>query len=245
MGTKAGRREDVRFDVPLYTQAEAARYLAMPESTFRTWARGYTRQRQGRRPVTGAPLVTYLRPANPQDPSIPFIGLAEGMFLSALRRANVPLQQIRPALELVREKLGVEHALASKRLYVVGAQLLWEVSESSDLDRDARYGARDLIVLRNGQYVFRQAVEQYLRRIEYAEDEFARRVHLPEYEVADVIADPLINFGQPFFQATGTPIEAVLSRHRAGEPIEDLAEDYGLPYDEVVEVVERHRRRAA
>jgi hypothetical protein len=44
------------------------------------------------------------------------------MFLSALRRGGMPLQQIRPAHELVRTKLGVEHALASRPLWIVGAQ---------------------------------------------------------------------------------------------------------------------------
>ena len=67
-------------------------------------------------------------------PTIPFGGLAEGMFLSTLRRPGVPMQQIRPALDLLRTRLGVEHVLASKRLYVVGAQLIWEVGTSEGLD---------------------------------------------------------------------------------------------------------------
>jgi uncharacterized protein (DUF433 family) len=237
-------QSDVRFSVPLYTQAEAARYLAMPEATFRTWAQGYVRRSAHGRAVTGEPLVTYLQPGHPGAPSIPFIGLAEGMLLSGLRRAGVPLQQIRPALDLVRDRLDVKHALASRRLYVAGAQLLWEVSETKDLDRDARHGARDLIVLRNGQYVFRAAIEHYLRRIEY-DDEYARRVVLPGYEVAQVVADPQINFGRPFFSESGAPVEAVLSRLRAGEPLAEVAEDFGLPEDQVVEAAYRAQTFAA
>jgi uncharacterized protein (DUF433 family) len=170
------------------------------------------------------------------DPSVPFVGLAEGMFLSALRKANVPLQQIRPALNLVRERLGVAHALASKRLYIVGAQLLWEVAEEGDLDPDAR---RALIVLRNGQYVFRDVVESYLKRIDYADDGYAARVELPGYEVAKVLADPTINFGRPFFASTGAPVDAVLSRLRAGESLFDVADDFDLNSDEVAEVADR------
>jgi hypothetical protein len=30
-----------KFDAPLYTQAEAARFLGQSASTFRNWARGY------------------------------------------------------------------------------------------------------------------------------------------------------------------------------------------------------------
>jgi len=174
----------------------------------------------------------------------PFIGLAEGMFLSGMRRAGVPLQQIRPALDLVRDRLGVEHALASRRLFVAGAQLLWEVSEMGGLDREARHGARDLIVLRNGQYVFRAVVEQYLRRIEY-DEEYARRVFLPEYEVAEIVTDPAVNFGSPVFAVSGAPVEAVLSRLRAGEPVVEVAEEYGVPEDHVVEAAYRAERTAA
>ncbi|MDG4790736.1 DUF433 domain-containing protein [Micromonospora sp. WMMD1102] len=245
--------DDVRFDVPLYTQAEAARYVDMPASTLRTWTQGYPRRTGQQRAVTGAhseaeviirarPVVTYLSPPHPSDPSVPFIGLAEAMFLSALRKAGVPLQQIRPALTLVQERLGVAHALASRRLYAAGAQLLWEVSEEGELDSGAR---RALIVLRDGQYVFREVIERYLKRIEYANDGYAHRVRLPAYEVARVVADPEINFGHPFFVATGAPIQAVLARIRAGEPLAEVADDFDLPADQVAEVADRANLQAA
>jgi uncharacterized protein (DUF433 family) len=235
----------LRFEIPLYAQAQAARYLAMSESTLRSWAQGYRRVSGKGRVTIGGPLITYVPPPQRGGPSIPFVGLAEGMFLSALRRAGVPMQQIRPALELVQQRLGVEHALASRKLYVVGAQLLWEISEESDLEPDARHRARDLIVLKDGQYVFRQVVEGYLRRIEYASDDYAERVYLPEFEVAAIVADPHINFGRPIFASTGTPVDAVLSRIRAGEPLTAVAEDYDLPEDQVTEAAYRAERTAA
>jgi transposase-like protein len=34
---------DIRFDVPLYTVAEAARALGVHPSTLSTWAKGYVR----------------------------------------------------------------------------------------------------------------------------------------------------------------------------------------------------------
>lgn len=254
MTSSSVRNFDVRFTVPLYSQTEAARYVDMPASTLRTWAQGFKRQRHsaktsahpgrnGQKNVTNAgPLVTRLPQANSSGPSIPFIGLAEAMFLSALRKAGVPMQQIRPALSLVQERLGVEHALASRRLYLAGAQLLWEVSTEGELDLESR---RALIVLRDGQYVFREVIERYLKRIEYANDEYANRVALPGYEVADVVADPTINFGRPFFVVTGTPVHAVLSRLRAGEPLPEVADDYDIPEDHVAEVADRAELLAA
>lgn len=229
---------DIRFTVPLYTMAEAARYLGVRASTFGTWVRGYRRKFVNRPPVTGEPLVTGVEPEVHGGPSIPFGGLAEGMFLSALRAAGVPMQQIRPALELVRTELGVEYALASKQLYVVGAQLLWEVSREDSVDDDTRHGARDLIVLRDGQYVFRSVIDQYLQRIEY-DDNYACRVHLPRYEVAEIAADPEINFGRAYFTHNGTPLYTVQGMLKAGESIEDISGDFDLPVDQVTEVAQR------
>lgn len=166
------------------------------------------------------------------------------MFLSALRRAGVPLRQIRPALDLVRTRLGVEHALASKRLYVAGAQLLWEVSTTSGVDEETRHTAQDLIVLRDGQYVFRQVIEQYLQRISY-DTEYARSLVLPRYEVAEIVADPDVNFGKPYFTHTGTPLAVVRDMLRAGETVADVAGDFGIPPDEITEFAQRERLLAA
>ena len=226
---------DMRFDSPLYTQAEAARYVDMPATTLRDWAHS-ARGRVGR------PMVTSFPSPAPRQPTVPFIGLAEAMFLSALRRAGVPMQQIRPALAMVEDRLGVAHALASRRLFVVGPQLLWEVSAEGELGADQR---RALIVLRNGQYVFREVVERYLRRIEYAADEYAARLRPPQYEVADVLIDPEINFGVPYFADSGAPLYAVLSRLRAGERISAVADDFDLPEDQVAEVADRAGLTAA
>lgn len=97
---------------------EAARYLGVPVSTFRSWVHGYERRRQGRRPVRGVFIVTTL----PRDAGVcvPFIGLAEAHALAAIRNAGVPLQRIRPALVQLSEELGIEHVLASRSLYTDG-----------------------------------------------------------------------------------------------------------------------------
>lgn len=229
--------DDLRFTVPIYTSAEAARYLDVHPDTFSTWVKGYRKEFRDRPPVHGQSLITGIEPEFRGGPSIPFIGLAEGMFLSALRRAGMPLQQIRPALDLVRSRLGIEHALASRRLFVAGAQLLWEVSTTPGVDMDARNGARDLVVLRDGQYVFRKVVERYLQLISY-DEEYARRVGLPRYEVASIVADPQINFGKPYFAHSGTPLFAVRDLLRAGETVEDVAGDFGIPVDQVTEVAQ-------
>ena len=50
-----------RFSSPLYTVAEAARYLDVPASTLATWAKGYRRAGKGRHEAARrAPQGIYL-----------------------------------------------------------------------------------------------------------------------------------------------------------------------------------------
>ncbi len=95
-----------RFRTPLYTVREAARYLDVPERTFATWAHGYRHQSTRRRMVVGLPVLTTLPKTGRRGPVIPFIGLAEGLVLTAMRRSGVPLQRIRPALAALDEQFG-------------------------------------------------------------------------------------------------------------------------------------------
>src|SRR3954447_211945 len=114
-----------KFDAPLYTLAEASRFLGLSESTFRNWSRGYHSVIQGRE-VTGKPVITAVGKLGQRGPAIPFLGLAEGYALAAIRRTGVPLQRIRPALERLNTEMGVEHALASEKLVTDGAEVLFD-----------------------------------------------------------------------------------------------------------------------
>ena len=66
--------------------------------------------------------------------------------LSAFRRAGVPLQRIRPAVDVLSREIGLEHALASEHLYTDGAEVLFDfATERSDEN------LLELVVVRTGQ----------------------------------------------------------------------------------------------
>jgi hypothetical protein len=168
-----------RFSVPLYSVSEAARYVGVPVSTFTTWGRGYVRRRPSGVDSVGIPIVTFVGDAG-EGAVVPFIGLAEGLVLAAFRRAGVPLQRVRPALQRIQDELGVEHALASRRLYTDGAEVLYDFAEESGDTPEGR-SARELVVIRHGQRVFAEVVEAYLHRVEFARDGYVRLIRLPQY----------------------------------------------------------------
>jgi uncharacterized protein (DUF433 family) len=230
---------DQRFHTPLYTLAEAARALDVPSATFQTWARGYVRHRSNGADVRGDAIVSDVR-AQHGEPTIPFIGLAEGFVLAAIRKQGVPLQRIRPAIMALQRELGLNHALASRRLYTDGAELLFDYATSTGDET-----ARELVVIRHGQRVFNEVVEAYLKRITFADDGFAQRLQLPQYEIAEVIVDPRFGFGQPTFLRGRARLSDVLGRFWVGEVLTDLADDFGMPELELEDVVRVASRRAA
>lgn len=235
--------DSLRFDTPLYTVAEAARIVGVPASTLHTWARGYTRRPPGRRPVSGGPLITFVPSSRHREPSIPFVGLAEALVLAAIRESGVPMQRIRPALAQLEKEIGLEYALASRKLYTDGAELLYDYGERAE-DDDARL-ACDLVVVRDGQRVFVGVIREYLQRIEYGEDGYPKLIHVPTYLHADVIVDPRRAFGLPIFERGGARVQDVLERFWADESIDQLSEEFGVPVNELEDVLRVASRRAA
>jgi len=233
--------DDDRFVVPLYSSAEAARHLDVPPSTFRSWAHGYRKQPKDRPAVVGEPIVTTL----PVDAgvSIPFVGLAEGYVLAAIRRAGVPLQRIRPALDRLRDELGIEHVLASRKLYTDGAEVLYDYAEHAGDTPEAR-SARELVVVRNDQRVFNEIVDSYLTRIDFYDDQWARVIHLPKYGPTDVVVDQQRGFGAPIFANGGVRLETVLAAFKRGSGIDELTNEYGVPEADLLNVLRVHTQAA-
>lgn len=222
-----------RTTKPLYTFAQAARYLGVPASTFATWARGYERRPSGRdRPVRKGPIITAMG-APSGHPRVPFIGLAEGMIVAAFRSRGLPMQRIRPAVKVLQEEIGLEYALASRNLYSDGAEILFDFADRYDEDELHR-----LVVVRSGQRVFHEIVRDYLERITYDEDDgLARRLFLPITEERLIQVDPEVAFGHPIFVHGGAPFDAVRSRVRGGEPIHSVARDFEVPEVELREAL--------
>jgi uncharacterized protein (DUF433 family) len=221
--------DDVRVAQPILTLRETATYLGVPKSTLHNWARPSGRER---------PIITSL-PTSGREATVPFIGFAEAYVLSAFRKAGVPMQRIRPAVEILASTIGVDHALASEKLYTDGAEVLYDYASHRD-DEDLL----DLTVVRTGQHQFSELVRAYLKRITYGSDGWATRVRLPIYEHAGVVVDTRRAFGVPLVVHGGARVEDLVDRFVAGDALADIADDFGVPEPEVEDVI-RVATRAA
>jgi uncharacterized protein (DUF433 family) len=232
-------KPDIRFNEPLYTVAEAARVVGVPSLTLATWTKGNVRDRLDQRVVIGEAVVTAFAAVGP-NPSIPFIGLAEALVLAAMRQSGVPMQRVRPVVAVLQRDIGIAHALASHQLCTDGAEILYGFSADT-VDADV---VSSLVVGRNGQRVFVDAVRQQLDRIEFGPDGYANLIHVSGYR-GSVVCDPLRSFGRPIFVHGGTRVDEVISRFQTGDSIEELTEEFGVSLLDVEDALRVASRRAA
>ena len=230
--------KDPRVGVGLFTLAEAAYYLDVPPTTFHRWARPDKANRG-----SAAPPLVYVLGSGAGHESVPFVGLAEGYVLRAFRAAGVSMQRIRPALERLETEIGVPYALASGRLYTDGCELLYDYAREQGSEV-----LQALTVVRSGQNVFPEIVEQYLRLIHFDEDQWPFAIQLPAFREEPVIVDVNRAFGRPLLlKGAGVRVEDILERWLAGEPIADIGRDFTLsPTDceELIRVAYKRPRAA-
>ncbi len=132
-------------------------------------------------------------------------------------------QRIRRVLEALIEQGELEHALASRKLYSDGAEILYDYARSSD---DKQLGL--LTIVHSGQRVFHDAIKQYLERITFG-DVWVNKLILPVTKRPLLRVAASVQGGDPLFLNGGAPLSAVRSRLAAGEPVKSVARDYGVP----------------
>ncbi len=224
----------MRFNRRLYTMSQAARLVGMSRSTLATWAIGDKHPVKRGLASKREPVVTSLSRSEGDDRTIPFIGLVEATVVQAFRQTGLPMQRIRSALKILSEKDELGHALASKRLYSDGAQVLLDYAESEE-DRQLRL----LVVVVSGQRVFHEVIDEYLQRITFDESggDWASELILPVTDRRLLRVIPGVASGDPLFVNGGAPLSAVRSRFMAGEPITSIERDYDTPSEDIEEAI--------
>ncbi len=95
---------------------------------------------------------------------------------------------------------------------------------------------------RSGQLAVRELLEAHLRRIEHDAQGLALRLFpFSRGDSLDVprivVVDPRISFGRPVIAGTSVRTDVIASRLKAGEFVQDLAEDYRVEVDQIEEAI--------
>ena len=205
------------LDRAIYSHADVDRLVGLHAGTARRWLEGYTR--------AGVSYDPVLRAEPTGSDSVTWGEMVEARLLSEFRARQVPVQRMRPAIELLRKEFG-DYPLAQARplLDVEGRELVKVVQERVGLEHRLQ-----LVVVRNGQYVLSDSAERFSSAVEYVDDVVGRI--RPKAVTPEVVMDPLRSFGQPAVRSVQTEILA--SDYRAGAARDELADLYDLSLDQV------------
>jgi uncharacterized protein (DUF433 family) len=230
MGGEAmkARRRDPR-ELPAYRIPEAAHYLRIPVTTLRAWVLGQDYDTAAGRHRHFAPVI---RLPSQTPPRLSFINLVEAHVLDAIRRQHeVPLQKVRQALRYLRRIIpSSAYPLADQHLETDGFDLFIE------------HVGQLLVITREGQLAMKQVLGGYLQRIERDAEGIAARLY-PFTRKRDlleprlIVIDPRIAFGRPVIAGSGIPTAVVAERYKAGESMDELADDYGRARLEIEEAI--------
>jgi uncharacterized protein (DUF433 family) len=219
-------KTDIRSQ-PAYSVAEAARYLKVAPATLRSWVVGRPYPK-GTGTAHSSPLI---RPAKNPPATLSFWNLIEAHVLRSLRTDHaVKMDALRGAIHYAGQTLKIERLLLSPELRTDAGKLLLE-----------RYG--QLIELSaSGQVAMRRLFDVHLARVEWDDGKFP--VRLFPVISGDVIGaarpiaiDAHVAFGRPVLAQKGITTGAIVERMDAGESVTDLAEDYDVSTEEIMEAV--------
>lgn len=214
------------LDRELYEASVAAHVLRVPESTLRWWLEGGERR--------GKPYSPVLRPEPTGSTVMTWGEVVEAGYLAGYRRGQrVKLWRLRDFITLLREEFEVPYPLATARPWVgPGRRLLMEAGERANLEPELRPG---LIEPTTGQGLLAGIAEKFLARVEFeppnVPEGIAARIR-PMGKDAPIVIDPEVRFGMPNVHGISTTVLA--EKVGADEPIEAIAESYGLSKSDVV-----------
>ena len=227
------RREsaDIR-EHPSYSIPEAADYLGIPASTLKTWVRGYRRRGKWHPPM--------IRPADPRNGLLSFYNLVEAHILDAARRRNIPTRRLRIAVEWAYETLPGPHPLVTNDFALAGRRIFVEKLQGKTVEA-SRFGQ---IVSKNMAPLLKKFLKTIMRDPDDDTPIEINTIRKTSTRVSPLSINPKICSGRPVVK--GTDVLASILRHRAsaGEPLSDLAIDYGLDEREIKKVV-RYLGKAA
>jgi uncharacterized protein (DUF433 family)/DNA-binding transcriptional MerR regulator len=201
----------------MYSLAEAARLLNVPQSTLTYWLEGGERRGKIYKPV--------IRTEPSGSRSVTWAEFVESGLLRAYRNHSVPMAELRRFIELLREEFGVPYPLAHRRPFISGRNLVYEAQIEAGLQADY------WVVATGGeQYLLTGPGQLFLERVEW-EGDLATGWRPDDHPESPIRIQPDVRFGKPAIRGISTEVLWEYSDDDAD--VEEIAEEFGLSVPDV------------
>ena len=203
-------------DYPTYNLPDAALILAMPLRTLQSW-------------VYDKPIFKVAESEDEGQRLLSFRDLAQLYFLKFVRRhAGLSDTQARMLLQYAQDVTSSKYPLLSEHIRVSSRHVLWEhVSQKT--------GEKKILELLRprGQYVLVEVVNMFSTRVDrdgrgQMQRLYPWRLWRKGDERRPVSIDPYVMSGKLVLTGTRIPAVAVAARLKQGEPVREIAQDYGV-----------------
>ena len=219
---------DVR-DFPRYSISEAAHYVRIPASTLYAWTKGQDYNLKSGHRRRFKPLIHL---ADNKNGLLSFYNLVEAHILRfTTEEKNLPLQNVRKALDFVQEAFPGPHPLLTHEFETSGKEM-FVTSLGTTLNATAY-----------GQSVMRGILEKYLERI--PRDATGLPVRVFPIHSKRLAIDPYFSSGKPIVRDKGITASVLWGRNKSGENLAQIANDYGMSESEVKEAIEEYEWKVA
>jgi uncharacterized protein (DUF433 family) len=207
--------KDRPSSIPLYSLTDVARYARAQSQLVRRLYLGYREGSLERPPVLQNPADTGL--AAP----LAFDDLIETAVIAALRSRGISLQAVRAAHHVAEAEVG-DHPFARRDILVAGRDVFMRANEAL-----GEHTNNLATLTKGGQRALEPILAAYLQQIDW-QDRWPMQWR-PRGGV--VRQNPEVEFGLP--QVHGVRTEIIRGRFEAEEPIDVIADDFGLSSDDV------------
>ena len=203
----------------MYSEAEAARLLRVPQATLNYWLEGSDRRGKRYEPI--------IRPTRKGGRApVTWAEFVEAGLLREYRRAEqVPMAELRAFIDKLRERYNIPYPLADRRPYVAGKELVVELQDEVGLDAEFC-----MVAVVRDQPLLTFPAQSFFQRVTWDDDTaVAWRPH--DDPSSPVLIDPGMRFGRP--AVGGISTEVIWEHVNGGEDEHYVAEAFDLPLADV------------
>ena len=203
----------------MYSEAEAARLLRVPQATLNYWLEGTVRRGRRYEPI--------IRPAAKGGRApVTWAEFVEAGLLREYRRTKqVPMAELRGFIVKLRDLYGVPYPLADERTFLAGKKLVFELQDEVGLDPEFC-----MVALVRDQLLLTYPAQSFYERVGWSGGTATTwRPH--DDPASPVRIDPDMRFGKPAIGGIST--EVIWEHLDGGEDEHYVADAFDLSLTEV------------